>query len=226
MELQVIATGSSGNSYFIEHHGRLLLLDAGVTFKRIKSGIGFRVINVDGALITHMHQDHSKAIDDLVLAGIPVWQPYLCDNKIQSKQFGDFRVRSFDLPHEDVSNTGFLIDVGGVRILYATDFEYIKYKFKNVNYFIVEANYSPDIIDEEGGGFSHSILGHASIETTLDFLKANQSEALRGVILCHLSGRYADPDGFQTLISNSLDCEVYIAEPGLVVKLNEETDES
>lgn len=55
MLLKVGATGSSGNAYFLEYNGKILLLDAGIPIKEIKKHIGFRVGDIQAALITHEH---------------------------------------------------------------------------------------------------------------------------------------------------------------------------
>lgn len=55
MLMKCIATGSTGNSYYVEHNGEILLLDAGVDIKTIKEGIDFRVADVIGCLVTHKH---------------------------------------------------------------------------------------------------------------------------------------------------------------------------
>lgn len=55
MLLKVGATGSSGNVSFLEYEGNILLLDAGIPIKEIKKHIGFRVGDIQAALITHEH---------------------------------------------------------------------------------------------------------------------------------------------------------------------------
>jgi metal-dependent hydrolase (beta-lactamase superfamily II) len=56
MLLGVIATGSTGNSYYIKaDSGKILLLDAGVSISEIKKGIGYDIGSVVGCCITHRH---------------------------------------------------------------------------------------------------------------------------------------------------------------------------
>jgi glyoxylase-like metal-dependent hydrolase (beta-lactamase superfamily II) len=56
MLLGTIATGSTGNSYYIKSdNGEILLLDAGIPIADIKRGIGYEVGSVVGCLITHKH---------------------------------------------------------------------------------------------------------------------------------------------------------------------------
>ena len=55
MTLKCTQTGSSGNNYWIEHDGQILILDAGVKVSDLKKSIDFRVGDIAGALITHNH---------------------------------------------------------------------------------------------------------------------------------------------------------------------------
>ena len=61
MRLLSIASGSSGNCIYVGHEGTNLLIDAGISGKRIEAGlnmIGLKTSDVDGILITHEHADH------------------------------------------------------------------------------------------------------------------------------------------------------------------------
>ena len=56
MLLGTIATGSTGNSYYIKSdNGEILLLDAGIPIADIKRGINFEVGSVVGCVVTHRH---------------------------------------------------------------------------------------------------------------------------------------------------------------------------
>lgn len=55
MLLRVGASGSTGNVYSIEHNGKIILLDAGISIKDIKKFVDFRVGDIEAALITHQH---------------------------------------------------------------------------------------------------------------------------------------------------------------------------
>ena len=67
MSIQVISIGSSssGNSYLIQAAGRVILLDVGLTAKRITeaiTGAGLTPEDVDAVLVTHEHIDHVKSV--------------------------------------------------------------------------------------------------------------------------------------------------------------------
>lgn len=56
MFLRTIGTGSTGNSYaLISNSGEILLLDLGISEKKIKESIGWKISSVVGAIVTHKH---------------------------------------------------------------------------------------------------------------------------------------------------------------------------
>ena len=67
MAIEVISIGSSssGNSYIILAGGRTILLDVGLTAKRILSALehfDIQAEEIDAVLITHEHTDHVKSV--------------------------------------------------------------------------------------------------------------------------------------------------------------------
>jgi len=65
MTLCSIASGSSGNSIFVGNEDTHLLVDAGISRKRIEDGlsqIDISAENLDGILITHEHSDHISGL--------------------------------------------------------------------------------------------------------------------------------------------------------------------
>lgn len=61
MKICCIASGSSGNCIYIGSDATHILIDAGVSCKRIKEGlasIGVSLETIDGIFITHEHSDH------------------------------------------------------------------------------------------------------------------------------------------------------------------------
>ena len=229
MLLRTIATGSSGNSYvLISNTGEILLLDLGVSEKTIKKGIDWKISNVVGAVISHRHKDHSLSVKDFKSIGIPILAPYLGDS-CKSMNIGGFTVKPFDLTTIDGSWThtnangepcpiyGFLIthkEIG--RMLYITDCEVVKWKFKDINHILLGVNYDKDLIDnEDSAKVNHVYRGHMSIDTACDFVKANNSKDLQNVIMCHLSKNNADKDLFIEKMKKTVpNANVDVAEPG------------
>lgn len=171
--------------------------------------------------------DHSKSLNDFKSMGIPILAPYLGDSR-KSMNMGEFTVKPFDLTTIDGSWThtdangepcpiyGFLIthkEMG--RMLYITDTELIKWRFKDINHILLGVNYDKDLVDTDNPKANHVFRGHLSIDTACDFVKANDSDSLQNVIMCHLSSENADKDSFIAKMKNAVNgANVDIAEQG------------
>lgn len=189
MFVRCIGTGSSGNSYALyDNDGKILLLDLGLARKEILKGIDFNVSDVVGAVVSHGHGDHAKAVKDFENMGIEVWKPYHETNLTDRMKFGSFSVQCFPLPHNGVANFGFYINANGQKILYLTDYEYCRFNFKSlqVNHIICECNYQQELVSRDLANYEHKIRGHCSLETCKSFIAANKTNALRTVVLCHM----------------------------------------
>ncbi len=135
---------------------------------------------------------------------------------------GKFRIKIFPLVH-DVPCYGFYIthpEMGS--LVYASDTEYIKYRFKNVNHFMVESNYDMQFVDRDEPNYEHRLRGHMSLDTALKFISTNDNPALRNVVLIHLSDKSGDPALFKQKTEETVKygANVYIAEKGLEVDMN------
>ena len=73
IEIKCLASGSSGNSYAVDDGETVLLLEAGITSKKILSGYAELLDRVAGCLVTHEHKDHAKSAWDLTKSGIDVY---------------------------------------------------------------------------------------------------------------------------------------------------------
>lgn len=219
MKLKCIATGSTGNCYTLtSDSGETLILDCGIPIKEIKKGLNWNVKDVVGVLCTHKHLDHSKSLNDFKAMGIPIYAPYLKIDYM-SMNMGGFTVKPFDLTtvdgrwtHTDANGEpcpifGFLIthpEMG--KMLYITDCELIKWRFKDINHILLGVNYDKDLVDRDNQSkANHVFRGHLSIDTACDFVKANYSDSLQNAIMCHLSAENADRDSFIEKMKNAVN---------------------
>lgn len=160
---------------------------------------------------SHPPLDHSKSLNDFESMGIPAFAPYeKFEPHFYTKIYGEFEVKDFPLTTTDNSWThtnadgsecpcyGFLIthpEMG--RMIYATDTELIKWRFKGINHILLGVNYDKDLVDKDNDPKTrHVFRGHLSIDTACDFVNANDSDSLQNVIMCHLSSENADKDSF------------------------------
>ncbi len=215
-----LASGSSGNCYYIGTESYGILIDAGIAARTIKkilkeSGIGMDTII--GVFVTHDHADHIKGVGGLgEKLNIPVYstalvhaginKSYCMTEKLHSSvrylekkqpmQLRDFRIESFEVPHDGTDNVGYCIEIGDKTFSFLTDLgevtpvagEYIC----KANYLILEANYDEDMLRR--GNYPQylkeriiSRTGHMSNTATAEFLAENISEKLKYIWLCHLS---------------------------------------
>lgn len=236
MKLRCLGSGSSGNCYLlIAGNGETLIIDPGVPIKEIKRTINWNISCVVGAVCTHHHADHAKSVKDLEQMGISVFKPYESP-KPMSIGSTDWTIQGFELTdkagkimHTNADGSecpcyGFLIshqEMG--RLLYITDTELIKWRFKNVNQILVEANYSKEIIQQENPNYEHVCRGHMELGTTLEFLKVNKGQDLRNVVLLHLSNDNSDAEMFVARAKEVVGmADVYVADRGMETELNKE----
>lgn len=228
MKLTCLGSSSAGNCYLLQaDNGETLILDCGISIKEIKKGLNWDITGVVGAICTHSHQDHSKSLNEFKDMGIPIYAPYI-SQKPMAIGSGAFRIQSFDLTtvdgrwtHTNADGTecpcyGFLIthkEMG--KFLYITDTELIKWRFKDINHILLGVNYDKDLVDTDNPKANHVFRGHLSIDTACDFVKANDSDSLQNVIMCHLSSENADKDSFIAKMKNAVNgANVDVAERG------------
>lgn len=77
MRLCSIASGSSGNCIYVGSDATHLLMDVGISGKRIEAGVaelGLRLSEIDGIFITHEHTDHISGLGVIARKyGIPIY---------------------------------------------------------------------------------------------------------------------------------------------------------
>jgi len=228
VDIKIIASGSSGNAYLIGDGRTRLLLDAGIPFKRIQIGCGFRTSSIDGCLVTHRHGDHAAAIPKLLQRGITVYSNADVAEFYEGVQelaalreytVGTFLVLPFDAVH-DVPCYGYQVTstATGEKLVYITDSAYVRYTFTGLTHIMIEANYDEDImlgnVRDEKIPFSlaERVAGtHMSIDTLIDLLRANDMTKVRQIYLLHLSDNNSDAEVFKRLVQQETGAEVYIA---------------
>ena len=165
-------SGSSGNSYLIQSNNINILIDAGVSGKKIidaLASINVGIENISAILITHEHIDHTQSIATLskkynipVYANKKTWEAmqdkkekmtkdnimYFNNNKTFT--LSDITILPFDIPHDAANPCGFTISDNESKISIATDIGHMTTSIidniKNSNFLLLEANYEPDVL--------------------------------------------------------------------------------
>lgn len=235
MKLKVLGSGSSGNCYILENDNEALIIEAGLPFMKVKKALNFNVMKIKAVLITHIHSDHHFYWFQYARAGIPVFEPFRLDGSNLEFDNSQFRVMAFD--NRDKSGRwlhnnsdgsecpcyGFHIthpEIGS--LVYATDTEYVRWRFKAVNHILCEANYDMQFVDRDEANYEHRLRGHMSLDTALEFISTNDNPALRNVVLIHLSDKSGDPALFKQKTEETIKygADVYVAEKGLEISLD------
>ncbi|MEE1079115.1 MAG: MBL fold metallo-hydrolase [Agathobacter sp.] len=237
MKLKCLGSGSSGNCYLLSTETETLILDCGIPIMEIKKGLDFNLSKVVGVCATHAHLDHSKSVMDLEKMGLKTFYPYLGERHEISvcDCMGDFLIKDFALTsingnfmhtHADGLECpcyGFLITHPQLgRMLYITDTELIKWRFKDINHILISCNYQQKYVKEDNlAKRNHVLRGHMELETVKEFIKANNSSALQNIILCHLSTENANAEEMLAEVQKvAKNANVSVARKGLEVELS------
>ena len=232
MDIKVLASGSSGNCYYVSDGDSPLLIECGLPWKQIQQGIGFRTSELASCLISHEHKDHCKAVRDVMKAGIDCYMSAgtaealgISGHRLhiiqarQQFQLGSWAVLPFETQHDAAEPLGFLLaNKTGEKLLYATDTYYIRYRFRGLTHIAVECNYSLDILraNVEAGlvepALKTRILkSHFSLENVKRFLQANDLSKVQGIWLLHLSDNNSDCERFKREVMELTGKPTYIA---------------
>lgn len=167
-----IFSGSSGNCLFINSGHTKILVDAGVSCKKVSEGldsIGESIENIKAILVTHEHSDHIQGIGTISKKfNIPVYankETWNAMEKTRSKinsdnikffendkdfNLNDLSIHPFSTPHDAANSCGFNIHNGNKRLSIATDLGYMDDKLiselYSSSFVFLEANYDPEIL--------------------------------------------------------------------------------
>lgn len=165
-------SGSSGNSFFVQSNNSKILVDAGVSCKKIVdalASLNVAIESIDAILVTHEHTDHTQSIGTIskkysipVYANKKTWQamPQQME-KIDKKNIyffrnneefilNDLHIFPFNIPHDAANPCGFSIFDKDTKISIATDIGHIDKQvlnnLKNSKFLLLESNYEPDVL--------------------------------------------------------------------------------
>ena len=212
MKFTSFASSSKGNCYLVEAEGHKILIELGISWKKIMLHLGFMTSTVEFALISHQHGDHSFAVKEALQTGIDVWTSKetadalgVADhhriNFLQAgveQKIGPWTVLPFDLVH-DVPCLGFLIAYKDELLLFVPDTGYVPNRFRGVTILAIECNFAEDILSKNIlNGSLPAVVGHRirrnhlSLEVLIEMLHSNNFSQCQQVYLLHLSDGNSD----------------------------------
>ena len=165
-------SGSSGNSLFVESENTKLLVDAGVSSKKIEEALANLEIDptsIDGILITHEHSDHVQGlgtfakkfnlpvfVNEKTLDAMPKQKEKISENNInlfkieENFEINDLKIKPFAIPHDAANPCGFNIMKDSKKISIATDIGHmtngILKNLEGSEFVLLESNYDPEVL--------------------------------------------------------------------------------
>lgn len=223
MFFQSLASSSKGNCYILSDGLSVLVIEAGIPINFIREAVDLPHIN--GVLITHEHQDHSKYAKNLLpyskiyaskgtLESMNVEKSYKTVEVTPGEQFtiNTFIITGFLAQHDAAEPLYYYIYSKATKetFLFATDTFYIRNRFKRLDYIAIECNYQKEILQSniENGELSPVVArrllrSHFELSNVLDFLKANDLKETKQIYLLHLSDGNSNEELFKTLVEKA-----------------------
>lgn len=175
MKISILASGSTGNTSLIETGQHKILMDAGLSGKKIEhllNQVGTTMKEIDLAFLSHDHTDHSGGLGVLMrryehlnaYANSGTWNFLQSTNKIgklpaeqmnliepgQTLTLGDLDVTAFATSHDAAQPQYYVFTSAGKSAAFLTDTGYVSQQVKAViqgcDAYMMEFNYDPQLL--------------------------------------------------------------------------------
>lgn len=233
MKVHILASGSSGNAACIEMGEARFLIDAGISARRIKTGlasVGILPESIDGIFITHEHIDHIKGLATFtkryrtpIFARRDVFLSMMCRQELpqecirmmpEKMTWQEIEVSSFATLHDAADPVGYTFSYGGEKLGLATDLgfvtERVKEELTGSDVLIFEANHDLDML--KGGSYPAMLKrrimsnrGHLSNDAAAWSLSQILGDKQATVFLAHLSKENNHPEVAMNTVASILD---------------------
>lgn len=213
MRVVVLASGSEGNSTYIETKETKLLIDMGRNAKYIKEkleSIGVQAKEINYILISHTHKDHTSALKTFVnkyhptillsqqmfyeLEEIKEYESIMIyEDDIYLK---DIKIKTIKSSHDAPDARNFILESGGYSVVYVTDTGYVNRKYfeilKDKEIYLFESNHDIEML--QNGPYPKWLktrvigsFGHLSNKDSAFYLSKLIGPHTKKIILMHLS---------------------------------------
>ena len=222
MKIASIASGSNGNCYYLENDNDAILVDAGISTKKIverMANLGLSMSKVRGVFISHEHTDHVLGVNVLSRKySVPVFmtqKTYSSYGKIikdslinffspgKQVKLGKIQVNTFLKSHDAAEPCSFLVSVEKRNVAVMTDIglkcSNVIDHIKNADAIFLESNYDDHMLQK--GPYPaflkariSSELGHLSNTQAGMIALEHASSRLKYIFLSHLSENNNTPE--------------------------------
>lgn len=220
MEVCALASGSSGNCFYVGNENVAVLVDVGISAKQVLLRMeerGLDLGKVKGIFVTHEHIDHVRGVDVLARKlGVPIYVTKhtadactLCSDEILIKiiknttkvKVGELQIESFSKSHHAADPVSYTI-IGKRRVSVITDLGHackeVQKHVSLADFLCLESNYDDEML--HGGGYPiylkkliASDIGHLSNRQAGLCVLEHAHANLQKVILSHISKNNNDP---------------------------------
>ena len=235
LELCTLASGSSGNSLLVSDGRTHILVDAGISCRRITNSL--KALGVDpreltGVLITHEHTDHMAGLATLTKQlRLPVYASRGTGRQLcyriafleglfhpvtpgEGFSVGGIAVESFSTPHDAAESTGFALSAGGRKAAVVTDLGYVTPEvlkgIRGADLLVCEANHDVEWL--QSGPYPYYLKarilgdrGHLSNEAGAELAWTAVEGGARTVVLAHLSHENNTPARAHAVVRGVLE---------------------
>lgn len=222
-----LASSSHGNCYVVNDGQTAILLECGISFRRIKKELGFDLSTIRACLVSHEHKDHAKSVMDLIKSGVEVFASEgtadaldcgLISTAADRVQFrvGSLEIMPFATFHDAAEPLGFLVysHVDGERLVFATDTVNLGYQFPRANLLALEANYDASILARcermPEKVRKRVVNSHMEINTLCQYLRTLDLSACRTLYLLHLSNAASSEGHFISRVRQVVPAHVQV----------------
>ena len=230
LRVAVLASGSKGNAAYIELDGVRLLIDAGISARRITrslADLGVDAASLDGVFVTHEHSDHIKGLPTLLKQyRLPLFAPPATLRAIGESlavpedtftplagdvMLGSVAVKSFSTLHDAASPVGYAV-CGSEKCALATDLGFltndVMAAIEGSDVLILEANHDRELL--QSGSYpwrlKQRILsnrGHLS-NSAAAWALVRLKKRPRAVFLAHMSQENNRPERVEETVRTIL----------------------
>lgn len=205
LHIAILASGSSGNSTYVETPHHKILIDAGLSGKKLEermAKIGRSLKDVEAVFVTHEHTDHCHGVGVIarryginVYANQLTWQAMACKiGKVPSDQqnnlehnavadLGDLQVESFSVSHDAADPQFYIVHHDNESFCVLTDTGYVSDRvvgtIKNADGYLMECNHDVEML--RNGPYTWP-LKQRIMSDVGHLSNAEGAEALMGVI--------------------------------------------
>lgn len=232
MKFEALASSSHGNAYIVSDQETRILLECGVSRRKLQQLSGFRLSELNACIVSHEHKDHSGCVKDLLAGGMPVYMSEgtavaleLEGNALEAAEavehqkqitVGSIDIVPFTTFHDAKEPLGFLFKsrLDGDILAFATDTVNLRYRFPGVNILAIEANYDKYILERcqrMPEKIRHRITNsHMEIDTLCGYLRSLDLSACREIYLLHLSDATSHEGHFINKVQRSVPAGVRV----------------